>query len=565
MNYQEARRVRKTGLLSLINEGLFDEGKGIGGAVGGAISKRFKAKSVGIQEALDPLNWVRKLTGQGAVGDLAVTGLGRLFGRSNSAITAFGGYGRKNKNKKKNPQRTTVGARQIKPLKVGDSSADILGKMYNFMQKTHEIYKLNYQIEDAFRQEQMDEDERRHKKLIEAILNRKIKPADDKGVKSFIDKLIEGIKSGLSFVLSPFLKWISKFDYAKIIKDTAKIVITALTTTEAILKRLAFSIFDFLAGPLKAMIIAVAGALILAHEYENLRSDRSRAGEAERAANNLSQGPTIKKGEMTDGLIGNIQPEFMEDYSKGKLGLYDNVPIPDTGGKSAPLLLTDAEAKILQENFKNLQHNYLLLQKLKDGELDPQKLDLDKLKEAIIVQKLNIGNIEKKGLSRLKISGAGEKYGLPFMKGYSSLKANEDIDNLITTYSSPEAKNKIGQSPIDKEIDSIIDKSMEATGLNKLNSKMEEIPKFQIPEQIDPQQFNNKLNSKMEEIPKFQIPEQIDPQQFNNKIIDGKIDVYGNNTVNNIGGAKPKQVSLNTPNPRNSDLQSYLKHTSAYV
>jgi hypothetical protein len=169
MDYQKARQIRKTGLLSLINEELFENNKSVSGAVGGAISSRFKAKATGIKESLDPLNWVRKAAGEGAFGDLAVTGLGRIFGRKDRDIKAFGGYGRKSSKVKKDPNFTSVGNGPIRPLTVGDSVSDVLGKMYNFMTKSHQVYKIDSQIEQAFRQEQLNEDERRHKALVDAI------------------------------------------------------------------------------------------------------------------------------------------------------------------------------------------------------------------------------------------------------------------------------------------------------------------------------------------------------------------------------------------------------------
>lgn len=169
MDYQKARQIRKTGLLSLINEELFENNKSVRGAVGGAISSRFKARATGIKESLDPLNWIRKAAGKGAFGDLAVTGLGRTFGRKDKDIKAFGGYGRKNSKVKKDPKFTSVGNGPIRPLAVGDSVSDVLGKMYNFMTKTHQVYKIDNEIEQSFRQEQLDEDERRHKALVDAI------------------------------------------------------------------------------------------------------------------------------------------------------------------------------------------------------------------------------------------------------------------------------------------------------------------------------------------------------------------------------------------------------------
>ena len=169
MDYQKARTIRKGGLLSLLNQKLFEENKGVKGAIGETISDTFKAQATGLKESLDPLNWIRKLTGEGALGDFAVTSFGRLLNRKDKDITSFGGYGRKKLKSKKDPKFTTINSGPIKPLKAGDSISDILGKMYNFMMKSHEEYKRNDEIEKSFRQEQLDEDERRHRALVDAI------------------------------------------------------------------------------------------------------------------------------------------------------------------------------------------------------------------------------------------------------------------------------------------------------------------------------------------------------------------------------------------------------------
>lgn len=228
MDYQKAREIRKTGLLSLINEELFENNKSVRGAVGGAISSRFKAKATGIKESLDPLNWIRKAAGKGAFGDLAVTGLGRAFGRKDKDIKAFGGYGRKGSKVKKDPKFTSVGNGPIRPLVVGDSVSDVLGKMYNFMTKTHQVYKIDNEIEQSFRQEQLDEDERRHKALVDAI--RKFtgrkgvggkKPEGDGGIgllgglgiAGIVDRLIDKLPragQGLARSLSKMLRGAAK-------------------------------------------------------------------------------------------------------------------------------------------------------------------------------------------------------------------------------------------------------------------------------------------------------------------------------------------------------------------
>ena len=61
MTYQEARRLRGTGLLDLAAQNIA-LGNGVIGSLGSAMSSKFKAKVTGIKESFDPLNIAKKLT-----------------------------------------------------------------------------------------------------------------------------------------------------------------------------------------------------------------------------------------------------------------------------------------------------------------------------------------------------------------------------------------------------------------------------------------------------------------------------------------------------------------------
>lgn len=214
MDYRQASNIRKTGLIKLIATRKFEGGQGIGRAIGSSISDKFKAKAVGMKEAMDPLNWVRKITGKGTFGDIMTTMAGRAFGRSDDTISYFGGFKRKTKNK--DPQLTTIGPGPIKPLKMNDSLADILAKMYNFMTKTSEDRIKQQEIEKSFRQEQLDEDERRHQELVTAIKKftgeKQPDVKKESGnsiidmVKGMFDKL-SGMFADLVTKLGPLLRW----------------------------------------------------------------------------------------------------------------------------------------------------------------------------------------------------------------------------------------------------------------------------------------------------------------------------------------------------------------------
>jgi hypothetical protein len=209
MNYDEAARTRRTGLLSLIAEKKFQDGKSIGSSIGGAISDKFKAKAVGIKEKFDPLNMIRAVAGRGVIGKSLVTIAGRAMGKDEGDIRHFGGYGSRKRKlhetlDRKDPLISTIGPGAVVNIRPGDTAANILAKTYNFMEKTHEKYKQNYELEQAFRKEQYDEDERRHEKLINALLNRKEPSKEEEGSpKSFIEKLLDGLKTALGIIMAP--------------------------------------------------------------------------------------------------------------------------------------------------------------------------------------------------------------------------------------------------------------------------------------------------------------------------------------------------------------------------
>jgi hypothetical protein len=138
--------------------------------VGGYLSDRLKQQANIIKKRIDPRNLARTLGGKGLIGDVAESSVDKLM--SGIGFAAKLGskklFGLKNK-RNKNPLRSSFGQGPIKPLKIGDSTADILGKMYNFMKKNDELKKQQREIDNAFRQEQIDEDNRRHKALVDAI------------------------------------------------------------------------------------------------------------------------------------------------------------------------------------------------------------------------------------------------------------------------------------------------------------------------------------------------------------------------------------------------------------
>jgi hypothetical protein len=241
MNYDEAARTRRTGLLSLIAEKKFQDGKSLGSSIGGAISDKFKAKAVGFKEKFDPLNMIRGVVGKGVIGKSLITIAGRAMGKDEDDIRHFGGYGSRKRKlnetlSRKDPLISTIGAGAVVNIRPGDGAANIMAKTYNFMEKTHETYKRNYELDELFRKEQYDEDERRHKKLIDAILNRKEpekeKEKDDSD--SFIQKLLKFLSSMAKGILSSIFKMLPG------------ILLSMLGVVEELIKKVAGEIFKLI-------------------------------------------------------------------------------------------------------------------------------------------------------------------------------------------------------------------------------------------------------------------------------------------------------------------------------
>ena len=110
----------------------------------------------------------------------------------------------------KDKKRTNIGPGKVLSVRAGDSSADILAKILNFSQKTHELDKINFELEQNYRKEQKQEDERRHKKMMDILTRRQTtretpyKREKEKGESGFLDftKPITGLLGKVGSLIS---------------------------------------------------------------------------------------------------------------------------------------------------------------------------------------------------------------------------------------------------------------------------------------------------------------------------------------------------------------------------
>jgi hypothetical protein len=237
MDYKKAAEIRRRGLLSLIAENKFQEGKGLGESIGSAISQKFKAKSVGIKEKFDPLNIISKMTGKGTFGKIATTIAGRAMGKSESDIGYFGGYAKKRKYTYKNTKVSPLEYNQPMMQSTRDPIAGILGEMYQFMQQTYEVDKKDFEIQQAFLEEQNSESENRHKQLVRAIKKYVKVPSkpeektESGGMLDFIMDFIKKIKDEIMSIIQPVLDFfdkIGKFGWLSYLLNPVGIGLAAL-------------------------------------------------------------------------------------------------------------------------------------------------------------------------------------------------------------------------------------------------------------------------------------------------------------------------------------------------
>ena len=163
MGYQKAKDIRKQSFANRMAENLI-AGGGIGESFKKTISEKSKARIMGIKEAFDPLNLVKKLTGGSRLGP---TLFGKLTNRSQEHIEYFGG----DPKKRKLGQSSTTG---IDPETL-EESTKCLGKIYKLLKQDKENKKLDGEKKNNFLESQDKQEELRNQELVKALTARRKK------------------------------------------------------------------------------------------------------------------------------------------------------------------------------------------------------------------------------------------------------------------------------------------------------------------------------------------------------------------------------------------------------
>ena len=231
MSYQQARRIKHTGLKDLIAQNIV-AGQGVGSAIGTSLSQSFKAKVTGIKESFDPLNIAKKLTG-----NIGAAVLGRMTGRSQQDISYFAGGKKGNSaagitqdTNMENIGRalyTNVSEGQRQRMRKGDSATNVLAKLYNLMKKNYEAEENRRELDINFKYKEENLKEKRHAELMEAITGKKYtstktaKPEKESG--GLFDSLIEKIKEFFGPVLE-YVEMLKKFFSEKTLQLLSRIM-----------------------------------------------------------------------------------------------------------------------------------------------------------------------------------------------------------------------------------------------------------------------------------------------------------------------------------------------------
>jgi len=319
MDYRSAARFRATKLTDLIAEEML-AGSGVFGATKKALSAKSKARLAGIKQKFDPLNIASALMGRSRLGTTLV---GKMFGRSAEDITYFAGSRGRGaapirKFRYRNPLVSSISSGDVQPAKQNDSLANIFGKIYNTMMKNREEQKKRKEIENNFKKENMGEDERRHKELIEAIVKgrgpkiQKIEKKDDGGIfgllKGIFDKVMGFVKPIIDF-FDTLLKPLSGlFNFLKGLAGSAL--------------NLLILVFGILAGPEAFLgLLALGGAAAIAKLGEMIWDFVKMSDEQRAEAFKKAKGETNPETGKVD--VTKEQGKQMTDQASRKYkGLY---------------------------------------------------------------------------------------------------------------------------------------------------------------------------------------------------------------------------------------------------
>ena len=263
--YQAAAKTRGSGLSDMIANKIVG-GEGIGGSIRKSIGEKMAARSMGLREKFDPLNMASALMGRSKLGTAIA---GRMMGRGGEESQYFANKGKKNP---VSANKSIGGLLVPVPQENVSGAASIFEKIYELIKSQNEERVKQREKENNFKEEQDAEDEARHKRLLDAILQSKgmgktATPVEKKEgggifdmIKNMLSSMMETVKGMIESAIS------SLKDALSIAKDFA------LDFGKMAYRILAY-IPAFLGTPVGAAILPILAAFLGFKEYRNIKED----------------------------------------------------------------------------------------------------------------------------------------------------------------------------------------------------------------------------------------------------------------------------------------------------
>lgn len=189
MNYQEASKIRSSGLSDLVAAKLMSD-QSIGDALKSSIDQKLKANAKGIREKFDILNIAKVLTGGSSVAPILI---GNMLGREKEDIKYFADAKnrlekilelveenvkdsdttseQKEENKKSETNQGKQKRKTASRVKTDERVVGVVNQIYGLLKRELERKKLSQEILSNFDEEKKEEDERRHKELLKVLAN----------------------------------------------------------------------------------------------------------------------------------------------------------------------------------------------------------------------------------------------------------------------------------------------------------------------------------------------------------------------------------------------------------
>lgn len=357
LNYQQAKQVRERSIKDLIADELI-RGKGLGGAISGAVGLRTQARIKGIKEKFDPLNIVKFLTFGSRIGPALY---GRLFGRSRKDIEYFTG------------RASAIGERKKKITGLSGTDEEtggmkeVLNQILTFLQKSHEDDMTLREKENNIRESAKLEDDRRHKELLKALgVDVTVPTATVQKKGGFLDgimNIINGFRNQIQSLIDDIKNIKNIFKDISILRNLIWLAGVATSPIALVVALIGYGLFSMWEKNKKIAALAAQG------DVEGLRTYLTKSQSEEEAVatgggiadvneikmelKKAAEGGSVKAQEALDKLNKEQEAtkkpkDYFDEYMATK-GYYAGMRYKNFQGQKAPQAIIDDANKFASE------------------------------------------------------------------------------------------------------------------------------------------------------------------------------------------------------------------------